>query len=107
LKPIETCKEYKNILLGYHQPNIFFTDHKNNTLNGLKASDRVLHTCWLLLLEEYRVTFEYLPGKKNVVVDALSCLDIDNLKIQEEEVLTLLSGSENNSIISNSQCILP
>jgi hypothetical protein len=39
---------------------------------------------------------------KNVVAlaDALSRLDIDSLKIQEEEVLTLLSGSENNSIIS-------
>jgi hypothetical protein len=32
--------------------------------------------------------------------DALSCLDIDSLKIQEtsEELLTLLSGSEINSI---------
>jgi hypothetical protein len=57
-------------------------------------------TCWLLLLEEYGVTFEYLPGKKNVMIvaDALSHLDIDSLKIQEEEVLTPLSGSENNSI---------
>jgi hypothetical protein len=32
------------------------------------------------------------------VVDALSRLDIDSLKIQEQEVLTLLSGSEINSI---------
>jgi hypothetical protein len=34
------------------------------------------------------------------VADALSRLDIDSLKIQEEaeEVWTLLSGSENNSI---------
>jgi hypothetical protein len=48
------------------------------------------------------MTFEYLPGKiqKNVapVANALSCLDIDSLNIQEEEVLTLLSGSKNNSI---------
>jgi hypothetical protein len=53
-----------------------------------------------MLLEEYGVTFEYLPGKKqkNVLADALSRLDIDSLKIQEEEVLTLLSGSENSSI---------
>jgi hypothetical protein len=98
LSAIETCKEYKNILLGY--PIIVFIDHKNNTFNGLKASDRVLRTCWLLLLEEYGVTFEYLPGKKQknvaTVADALSLLDIDSLKIQEE-VLTLLSGSENNS----------
>jgi hypothetical protein len=59
-----------------------------------------LRTCWLLLLEEYGVTFEYPPGskQKNVVADALSRLEIDSLKIQEEEVLTLLSGSENSSI---------
>jgi hypothetical protein len=111
LSAIETCKEYKNILLGYHYPIIVFTDHKNNTFNGLKAdnSDRVLHTCWLLLLEEYGVTFEYLPGKKNVVADALSRLENDSLKIQEikeEEVLILLSGSENNSISNIKYTIL-
>jgi hypothetical protein len=61
-----------------------------------------LRSYCLLLLEEYGVTFEYLPGKKNIVIlaDALSRLDINSLKIQDdkEEVLTLLSGSENNSI---------
>jgi hypothetical protein len=65
-----------------------------------------LRTCWLLVLEEYGVTFEYLPGKKNVVADALSRLDVDSLNIQEEEVLTLLSGSENNSI-SNIKLTIP
>jgi hypothetical protein len=60
LSAIETCKEYKNILLGY--PIIVFTGYKNNTFNGLKASDRVFSICWPLLLEEYGVTFEYLPG---------------------------------------------
>jgi hypothetical protein len=58
--------------------------------------------CWHLLLEEYGVIFKYLPGKINVgtIADALSCLDTDSLKIQEqeEELLTLLSGSENSSI---------
>jgi hypothetical protein len=53
LSAIETCKEYKNTLLGYNQTIIVFTDHKNNTFNGLKASDCVLHTCLLLLLEDY------------------------------------------------------
>jgi hypothetical protein len=72
LSTIGTCKEYKNVLQGY--PITVFTDHKNNTFNGLKGPDCVL--LWLMLLEEYRVTFEYLPGKKNVVADALSCLDI-------------------------------
>jgi Integrase zinc binding domain len=63
----------------------------------LKASDRVLH--WLLLLEEYGVTFEYLPGKKNVVADALSSLDMDELKIQNEEALTLISEAQFCNII--------
>jgi hypothetical protein len=95
LSSIKICKEYKNIQLGY--PIIVFTEHEDNTFNGLKASHRVLRTCSLLLLEEYGVTFEYLPGRKNVtyVVDALSRLYIDSLKTQEEEGLTLLSGSEN------------
>jgi hypothetical protein len=59
---------------------------------------------WFLLLEEYGVLFEYPPGNKQknrgTVADAFSRLDIDSLKIQEEtqEVLTLLSGSENSSI---------
>jgi hypothetical protein len=61
---------------------------------------------WLLLFEEYGVTFEYLPGKKNILVDALSRLDIDSLKIQVEEAVTLLSGSENNSI-SNIKLTIP
>jgi hypothetical protein len=108
LSAIETCKEYKHSLLGYRQPIIIFKDHENNTFNGLKASDRFLRTCWLLLLEEYGVTFEYLPGKKNVVADAFSRLDIDNLKIQGEieKVFTLLSVSENKRI-SNIKLTLP
>jgi hypothetical protein len=63
-----------------------------------------LHIYWLLILEEYGVSFEYFSEKKqkNVVsvADALSRLDIDSLKIQEEtaEVWRLLSESENNSI---------
>jgi hypothetical protein len=98
----------KNILLVYHQPIIVFKDHKNNTFNGLKASDRVVLLCWFLLLEEYRVKFENLPGKNNLstVADTSFCLGIDRLKIQEEEVLTLLSGSENISI-SNIKWIIP
>jgi hypothetical protein len=46
------------------------------------------------------------PRKENVVADALSRLDIDSLKIQEKELLTLLSGSENNSI-SNIKLAIP
>jgi hypothetical protein len=46
-------------------------------------SDLVLR--WLLLLEENGVIFEYLPGNKNVVTDALSRIKINSLNIKEEE----------------------
>jgi hypothetical protein len=80
LSAIETCKEYNNILLVY--PIIVSTDHEDNTFDCLKVSDCVLR--WLLLLEEYGVTFEYLPGKKNIcnTADALSRLEINSLIIK-------------------------
>jgi hypothetical protein len=63
-----------------------------------------------LLLEEYEVTFEYIPGKKIFFVagDVLSRIDIDSLEIQEKskEELTILSGSENKSI-SNIKSTIP
>jgi hypothetical protein len=63
---------------------------------------------WNLLLEEYKVTFDYLPENKNLGVfeNALSCLDMYSLNIQEEEALTLLLGSENTSI-SNIKLTIP
>jgi hypothetical protein len=45
-----------------------------------------------------------MPGKKNVVADDSSLLNVSNLKIQEEEeALTSISGLENRNIsyISN------
>jgi hypothetical protein len=67
----------------------------------LTASDHAL--LWLLLLEEYGVTFEYLLGMKNIatITDDWSCHDIDSLKIQGEDGLTLLSGSEKSHISKN------
>jgi hypothetical protein len=59
-----------------------------------------LRTCWLLLLEEYGVTFEYLSGNKQenmcTFANFLSRFDVDSVNIQEykEEVLKLLSGSK-------------
>jgi hypothetical protein len=105
LSPIEIFKEYKNIQLGYHLPIIVITDYKN-IFNELKASDCALR--WLLLIEVYGLTFEYLPERENVttVADALSSLDIDSLKIQKEEALTFLSRSEKNSI-NNIKLIIP
>jgi plasmid replication initiation protein len=53
ISDIESCKEYKNILLGHHKLMKVFTVHENNNFNGLKASDRVLHACWLLFVMDF------------------------------------------------------
>jgi hypothetical protein len=53
---------------------IVFTNHKDNTFDELqsKASDLVF--LWLLLLEEYGVTFEYLSGKIQKIMALLRIL---------------------------------
>jgi hypothetical protein len=131
LSSIETCKEYKNILLGYHVSIIVFTYHKNNTFNGLKANASGCVLRWLVLLEEYGVTFEYLTRKKKLLrmlypilklmawrfkttkktnfgtlADTLSHHDIDSLKIKKKKYLTLLTGLENSNI-SNIKVNIP
>jgi hypothetical protein len=58
---------------------------------------------WILLLEVYGVIFEYLSGK-NFLIDALSCLYIDELKILQEESLIILSESEQRKI--NVYCLV-
>jgi RNase H-like domain found in reverse transcriptase len=40
LSTIETCKEYKNILLGY--PIIVYTDHTNNTIWSLASQNSTI-----------------------------------------------------------------
>ena len=87
---METCNEYKNILL--RNPIIVHTDHKNNAFNGLKASDLLLH--WFLLLEEYGIQFQYLSGMQNVVANALSRLDIEDITRPVKEIAALLNVAE-------------
>jgi hypothetical protein len=46
-------------------------DHKNLTFSNF-TTDRV--TCWRLIVEEYGPKIVYLPGKCNIIANALSCL---------------------------------
>jgi hypothetical protein len=66
---VETLREYKCILLG-HLITIY-TDHKNLTFSNF-TTDRV--TRWRLIVEEYGPNIVYLPGKHNIIADALSRL---------------------------------
>ena len=77
------------LLLG--QKLVVWTDHKNLTGPNMKfKNDCVFRQ--RLMLEEYGADIMYIKGKKNVVADALSCLNYDSSTVEEinvfeEEVL--------------------
>lgn len=70
LSIVETLKEFRSLLLG--QNIIVHTDHKN-IIYGNLANDRIAR--WRLLLEEYGPEYVHIAGKDNIVADALSRLD--------------------------------
>ena len=74
LSIVETLKEFRNILLG--QQITVYTDHKNLTYKNFNTK-RVIR--WRLVLEEFGPELIYLKGERNIVADALSCLDIEEL----------------------------
>ena len=69
---VETLKEFQSILLG--QQIVVYTDHKNLTYKVFNTQ-RVMR--WRLLIEEYGPELHYVKGSHNVVVDALSRLDLE------------------------------
>jgi hypothetical protein len=66
---VETLREYKCILLG-HLITIY-ADHNNLTFSNF-TTDRI--TRWQLIVEEYGPKIVYLPGKRNIIANALFCL---------------------------------
>ena len=71
---VETLKEFRNILLG--QQLKIYTDHKNLTYKNFNT-DRVMR--WRLTIEEYSPELIYVPGQRNIVADALSRLDMEDI----------------------------
>jgi hypothetical protein len=66
---VKTLHEYNCILLG----NLItiYTSHNNLTFSNLTTN---CSTCWQLIVEEYGPNIVYLPGKCNIIADALSRL---------------------------------
>jgi len=67
LSIVETAEAHRGILWGFQVR--FHSDHKNLSFENFN-SERVRR--WRLLLEEYNYSFEYTPGKDNMVADMLS-----------------------------------
>ena len=84
LSIVETLKEFRNILLG--QQIKVYTDHQNLTYKTFNT-ERVMR--WRLILEEFSPELVYIKGSKNVVADALSRLELEEV---ENEVPSTLDG---------------
>ena len=68
---VETSKEFHNILLG--QKMVACADHKNLVHKVFNTAHAMP---WHLTLEAGRPDLQYLKGNKNIVADALSCLQL-------------------------------
>jgi len=77
-----TLKRWEHLLRDVNF--ILETDHENLTFIKFDGSSKVKR--WKMLLQEFRFDIRFIPGKNNVVADALSRLCL-NLSRKEEPVL--------------------
>ena len=70
LAVVWALKHFRDVIFGY--PVTVFTDHAAVTelFKGRNLSGRLAR--WYLTIQEFNPTFKYLPGRANVVADALS-----------------------------------
>ena len=64
-----------------HQITVY-NDHKNLTYIYFNTERKIR---WRLILKEFGLELKYIKSENNVVVDALSCLDMSN----NEEILNI------------------
>ena len=85
LAVLVALEKFRNIVLNYEVT--VYTDHR--PLLGLmkRVTKDPCPTRWALLIQEYKVQMYYLPGKDNILADALSRLsDLENVResLQQE-----------------------
>ncbi len=72
LAVVWALKHYRDVIFGH--PVTVFTDHAAVTKlfrsKGRNLSGRLAR--WYLTIQEFHPTFKYVPGRANVVTDALS-----------------------------------
>ncbi len=67
---IYCLEHFRDIILGYKIR--VWTDHTaiQNLFKYKNLRGRIAH--WFVTLQNYEISFEYIPGKKNTAADALS-----------------------------------
>ena len=73
----------RQYILGY--PITVRSDHKSiSFLKHCKLNHGRL-TRWVLALQEYNITWEYIPGKQNIAADVLSRINLQNQTFDGEK----------------------
>jgi hypothetical protein len=103
---VKTLKEYRNILLG--QQIKVFTDHKNLTCVNFNTQ-RVIR--WCMVIEDFALELIYIPEAKNIVADAISCLEMsDTIElntfdlIEEHDMFAFAHYMTNTKIDKQTNC---
>lgn len=68
---VHALKTWRHYLLGAHK-SVAYTDHKALKYLQTQPNLNCRQARWLALLQEFDLYIDYLPGKSNVVADALS-----------------------------------
>ena len=88
LSIVFACNKFRTYILGYKIT--VRTDHKSiSFLRNCKLSHGRL-TRWTLALQEYNISWEYVPGRKNVVADCLSRVNWEKDTLEEDKGKQLL-----------------
>ena len=83
LSVVFACNKFRTYILGYSVT--VRTDHKSiSFLKNCKLSHGRLAR-WTLVLQEYNINWEYVPGKKNIAADILSRVNITNQTYEGEK----------------------
>ena len=86
LSVVFACLKFRTHILGY--PLTIRSDHKSiSFLKKCKLNHGRL-TRWILILQEYNIHWEYVPGKQNIVADGLSRVNIEQgtYEFEQEDI---------------------
>lgn len=74
LSVVFACTKFRTYILGYQIT--VRSDHRSISFLQRCKLNHGRITRWILCLQEYNITWEYIPGKQNAVADALSRVNI-------------------------------
>ena len=95
------CSKFRTYILEYR--TTIRTDHKSISFlkNCMLNHGRL--TRWSLVLQEYNLNWEYIPGKKNIAADTLSRINIRDQTFEgEKETIIKLC---NICLLYTSRCV--